>query len=313
MTCAEVNDIAPPLRRDGVGRTHSRMLRQRGRRRAPALRLLCLLWLAACAAGLPQALSPQEPGGDHGEAEVPALAQQPSAPRLAPEQLPLRTRGRFITDAAGMRVKLACVNWAAHMEALLPEGLSRRPLADIAAQIADLGFNCVRLTYAVETVQRRGQPAAAAARARLSPGALAGLAEHNAWVLNASVWDVWGAAVRALGTQRLLVVADNHVSDAGWCCALGDGQRWFNEARFPVQPWLDALRCAPARRPARARRGWAHSHPLCPYNPHRLNAAGVGLLASTSAHRFPTFPPSVCFVSAPSRASAAPSAAPTAV
>ncbi len=283
------------------------MLRQRARRRAPALWLLCLLWLAACAAGLPERLL------GHGEAEVPALAQQPSAPRLAPEQLPLRTRGRFITDAAGMRVKLACVNWAAHMEALLPEGLSRRPLADIAAQIADLGFNCVRLTYAVETVQRRGQPAAAAARARLSPGALAGLAEHNAWVLNASVWDVWGAAVRALGTQRLLVVADNHVSDAGWCCALGDGQRWFNEARFPVQPWLDALRCAPARRPARARRGWAHSHPLCPYNPHRLNAAGVGLLASTSAHRFPTFPPSVCFVSAPSRASAAPSAAPTAV
>ena len=163
------------------------------------------------------------------------------------------------------------MNWAAHREALLREGLSRRPLADIAAQIADLGFNCVRLTYAVVTVQRRGQPAAAAARARLSPAALAGLAEHNAWVLNASVWDVWGAAVAALGAQRLLVVADNHVSDAGWCCALGDGQRWFNEARFPVQPWLDALRCAPARRPAWAWRNRAHSHPLCPHNPCRLS------------------------------------------
>ena len=54
---------------------------------------------------------------------------------------------------------------------------------------------------------------------------------------------VFEAAVHALGAQRLMVVADNHVSIAGWCCLLGDGQRWFNEDRFPVEPWLDALRC----------------------------------------------------------------------
>ena len=49
--------------------------------------------------------------------------------------------------------------------------------------------------------------------------------------------------VKALGAERLMVVADNHVSEAGWCCALGDGQRWFNEERFPVDPWLESLRC----------------------------------------------------------------------
>ena len=49
--------------------------------------------------------------------------------------------------------------------------------------------------------------------------------------------------VKALGTERLMVVADNHVSEAGWCCALGDKQRWFNEERFPVDPWLESLRC----------------------------------------------------------------------
>ncbi|KAK9839871.1 hypothetical protein WJX81_007625 [Elliptochloris bilobata] len=127
------------------------------------------------------------------------------------------------------------------MEALIPEGLARRPLAEIAAQIAELGFNCVRLTYAVETVQLRAQPAGDAVTKQLSAGALAGLREHNAWVLNASVWDVFGAAVKALGAQRLMIVADNHVSVAGWCCALDDGQRWFNEPLFPVEPWLDSL------------------------------------------------------------------------
>ena len=49
--------------------------------------------------------------------------------------------------------------------------------------------------------------------------------------------------VKALGAARLMVVADNHVSEAGWCCALGDGQRWFNEDRFPVEPWLESLQC----------------------------------------------------------------------
>ena len=196
------------------------------------------------------------------------------AERVTPEQLPLRVRGRYIVDARGARVKLACVNWAGHMEALIPEGLSHRPIADIAAQvmkreafclspvyskkaprgikqdanfiddhyvlgwlntggdvsrymrcylvrshpqrvspqncrtwqcfhtclfcsngrcgvqIADLGFNCVRLTYAVETVQRRQQPAADATTRQLSAGALAGLKEHNPWALNASVWEV---------------------------------------------------------------------------------------------------------------------------
>ena len=63
------------------------------------------------------------------------------------------------------------------------------------AQVADLGFNCVRLTYAVETVQRRAQPAAEAVAKQLSPRALAGLTAHNAWVLSASVWDVFHATV----------------------------------------------------------------------------------------------------------------------
>ena len=71
------------------------------------------------------------------------------------------------------------------------------------AQIADLGFNCVRLTYAVETVQRRAQPAAEAATKQLSPGALAGLTAHNAWALNASVWDVFHATVSRWQVQTV--------------------------------------------------------------------------------------------------------------
>ncbi|KMZ57931.1 hypothetical protein ZOSMA_80G00230 [Zostera marina] len=45
--------------------------------------------------------------------------------------------------------KLWCVNWAAHMPVVLAEGLDRRPLPEIVDLIANLGFNCVRLTWAM--------------------------------------------------------------------------------------------------------------------------------------------------------------------
>ncbi|RWW72893.1 hypothetical protein BHE74_00019269 [Ensete ventricosum] len=60
---------------------------------------------------------------------------------------PLFTDGRWIVDASGTRVKLACVNWPSHLELMLAEGLSKQPLASITWKIYTMGFNCVRLTY----------------------------------------------------------------------------------------------------------------------------------------------------------------------
>lgn len=36
-------------------------------------------------------------------------------------ELPLRTQSRWIINRNGRRVKLACINWASHMETMLPE------------------------------------------------------------------------------------------------------------------------------------------------------------------------------------------------
>lgn len=63
-------------------------------------------------------------------------------------QLPLSTHSRFVVDRFGARVKLSCVNWVGHMEAGIPEGLSKISAGRIAATIRGSGFNCVRLTYA---------------------------------------------------------------------------------------------------------------------------------------------------------------------
>ena len=44
-------------------------------------------------------------------------------------------------------MKLACVNWVSHLEAMVTEGLSKQPVDAISKKIASMGFNCVRLTW----------------------------------------------------------------------------------------------------------------------------------------------------------------------
>nr|GFB60633.1 glycoside hydrolase, catalytic domain-containing protein [Tanacetum cinerariifolium] len=63
--------------------------------------------------------------------------------------LPLSTHSRWIVDDAkgGERVKLTCVNWVSHLDAVVAEGLSKQPVDMISKKILDMGFNCVRLTY----------------------------------------------------------------------------------------------------------------------------------------------------------------------
>lgn len=60
---------------------------------------------------------------------------------------PLSTNSRWIVDGSGKRVKLACVNWVTHLEAVVAEGLSKQPVDVISKQILEMGFNCVRLTW----------------------------------------------------------------------------------------------------------------------------------------------------------------------
>lgn len=60
---------------------------------------------------------------------------------------PLSTSSRWIVDSSGRRVKLACANWAAHLEPAAAEGLGRQPLGAVSERVTSMGFNCVRLTW----------------------------------------------------------------------------------------------------------------------------------------------------------------------
>ncbi|KAF8780649.1 hypothetical protein HU200_001251 [Digitaria exilis] len=153
----------------------------------------------------------------------------------------LSTSSRWIVDEHG---QLACVNWPSHLEPMLAEGLSHRPLDAIAADVAAMGFNCVRLTwptFLATDASYSSLTVAESLRALNLTGALAGVAANNPGVLELGLLDAFAAVVRGLGASGVMVVLDNHVSRPGWCCRGGDGNGFFGDAEFDPDVWVEGL------------------------------------------------------------------------
>jgi endoglucanase len=156
------------------------------------------------------------------------LAAGPGAAREreARPALPLRTAGRWIVDSAGKRFKLAGVNWyGADQADFVVGGLDRASLAAIASSIRSMGFNSVRIPWSNEMVETN--PRVGLAHLGANP-ALSGK----------RALEVLDAVIEALAAEGLVVILDNHISDAGWPDGEGDGNGlWWNE-RYPEKSWI---------------------------------------------------------------------------
>ena len=122
---------------------------------------------------------------------------------LAAIKFPLKSSSQngkmVIADSSGERVKLACVNWAgAHMEEMVVNGLDRRPLDEIAEDIREMGFNCVRLVYALDTLFING----VVPSVRLAA---------NPDLIGSTTMEVFDAVVASLTSKGLMVILNNHV------------------------------------------------------------------------------------------------------
>lgn len=67
---------------------------------------------------------------------------------------PFSTRGRDIINARGEAVTWAGFNWPGSGETMVPEGVEWASVGDILDQAQSVGFNFIRLTYAVEMVDQ---------------------------------------------------------------------------------------------------------------------------------------------------------------
>jgi endoglucanase len=146
---------------------------------------------------------------------------------------PLRTDARWIVDANRRRVKLAGVNWyGAEERDEVVGGLDYQPLDRIAACIAAMGFNSVRLPFSNALVRERR------ALAEVAPELTSRFVPENRKLLtrangrSARPIDVYGKVVESLARHGLLVILDNHMTANDWCCAGADGSSlWFDQ--FP--------------------------------------------------------------------------------
>ena len=148
-----------------------------------------------------------------------------------------------VRESDGARVKLACVNWAAHLEPMVAEGLDRQPLARLALAARGMGFNCVRLTWATHMLTRAANTTVSQRFKALNLSrALRGIRIHNPALVNLTLPDAFKAAVASMARAGLYMIVDNHVSQGQWCCAKNDVEAFWGDTGFAVQEWLDGLR-----------------------------------------------------------------------
>ncbi|CAE8610017.1 unnamed protein product, partial [Polarella glacialis] len=147
-------------------------------------------------------------------------------------ELPLKTAGRFIVGTSGRRAHMACVNWyGAAQRQMVMNGLDRQPPAVIAARIVELGFNCVRFPFNLEMLFV-SQPSVP------NPGVVLAAAPEL-WPLSAL--EIFDRTLASLTDVGLLVVVNNHVSAAGWCCSASDGEGLWYTDKYSEEDWLTGI------------------------------------------------------------------------
>jgi len=156
---------------------------------------------------------------------------------LKPAQIspPLHTSGYQILDSKNRPVRLTSVNWYGFdQKEFVAGGLDHAPLAKIIEQILALGVNSVRLPWANETFEK-------------NPAVPDYAVKANPQFHGKHAMELMDAVITALAKARIMVILDNHVSRADWCCKDDDGNGLWYSADYPEEKWLADWRSMVAR------------------------------------------------------------------
>lgn len=139
---------------------------------------------------------------------------------------PLHTDGHRIVDAKVQAVRLTSVNWYGFdQKEYVAGGLDHAPLAAIVEQIRAIGVNSVRLPWANETLEH-------------NPAVPDYAVAANPQFKGKHAMDVMDAVIASLARANIMVILDNHVSLADWCCTETDGNGLWYNVDYPETKWL---------------------------------------------------------------------------
>ncbi|KAL9151618.1 hypothetical protein ABFS82_11G063100 [Erythranthe guttata] len=168
-----------------------------------------------------------------------------STAAAAAQPVVLSTESRWIVDeSSGRRVKLVCVNWPSHLDAVVAEGLSKQPVDEISQEIINMGFNCVRLTWPLFLFTNDTLASLTVRQSFTNLGlseSVAGFQTNNPSIIDLSLIDAYQEVVASLGRKKVMIILDNHTSKPGWCCSNSDGNGFFGDEYFNPQLWLKGL------------------------------------------------------------------------
>jgi len=149
--------------------------------------------------------------------------------------LPLSTSTRYIVDSNGHRVKLACVNWyGAEEKDFIVGGLQDQTISYISASIASYGFNCVRLPFSLQLFAENPTPPNDTLVA-------------NPDLFNLPALTILDYVIGNLTGIKIMVILDNHMSDADWCCSDSDGNGLWYTANYSESSWISIWQSAVQR------------------------------------------------------------------
>ena len=144
-------------------------------------------------------------------------------PQIVP---PLHTRGYQILDKNNHRVRLASVNWYGFdQKEYVVGGLDHAPLQTIIEQIKTIGLDSVRLPWANETLERNPVVPEYALKA-------------NPELRGKRAMEIMDTVIAALARAHIMIILDNHMSRADWCCNDTDGNGLWYNAEYPESRWL---------------------------------------------------------------------------
>jgi len=150
----------------------------------------------------------------------------PASASAAAPAFPLHTSGQYIVDNNGVRVHLNAFNWyGSESTDYVVEGLAAQPLNSIVATIKGLGFNAVRLLWSNQMVESNPVVGNYALTANTSLDGQHAL-------------TIFDTVVNALTSAGIMVILDNHVSNAGWCCSTTDNNELWYNANYPEANWI---------------------------------------------------------------------------
>ncbi|KAF6834547.1 beta-galactanase [Colletotrichum plurivorum] len=176
---------------------------------------------------------------------------------------PFSTRGRDIVNSRGEVVTWAGVNWPMSGETMIPEGLEWASVDKILDDVESVGFNYIRMGYAIEMVDqiydREGEDVPLEVAMITALGYVNGtkvtndIIRHNpSWTRETTRFEIWSDIVTAAHERGIFISPDVHVSKAMWCCSHTDGNAWFDDVNFNSSHWRRGLSYVA---------DWAKQHP----------------------------------------------------